>query len=226
MEDHACSHPGDTILMDDPAVTSVPVLESSEPLVDLALNATLLFDDRLADPKGLYRMVRAGLAERLGRAASSLPAGVRLLIVEGYRPPELQLAYFDAYLAEMHQRYPRQSEEELHSLASRYVAPPGGLPPHCAGAAIDLTLADDNGIELEMGTQINESPEASDGRCYFASPDISRECRSNRALLSSVLGGAGLVNYPTEWWHWSYGDRYWALVTGSRSAIYGLSATP
>ena len=20
------------------------------------------------------------------------------------------------------------------------------------------------------------------------------------------------MNYPTEWWHWSYGDRYWALV--------------
>ena len=30
-----------------------------------------------------------------------------------------------------------------------------------------------------------------------------------------VLSAAGLVNYPTEWWHWSYGDRYWALATGA-----------
>ena len=37
----------------------------------------------------------------------------------------------------------------------------------------------------------------------------------------TVLCGAGLVNYPTEWWHWSYGDRYWALMTGATAAVYG-----
>jgi D-alanyl-D-alanine dipeptidase len=36
-----------------------------------------------------------------------------------------------------------------------------------------------------------------------------------------VLDGAGLVNYPTEWWHWSFGDRYWALTTGAAAAVYG-----
>jgi len=40
-------------------------------------------------------------------------------------------------------------------------------------------------------------------------------------LLGRVLGGAGLVNYPTEWWHWSYGDRYWALMTGAPAALHG-----
>jgi len=35
------------------------------------------------------------------------------------------------------------------------------------------------------------------------------------------LHAAGLVNYPTEWWHWSYGDRYWAMATGAPAAIYG-----
>jgi hypothetical protein len=37
----------------------------------------------------------------------------------------------------------------------------------------------------------------------------------------SASWSAGLVNYPTEWWHWSYGDRYWALLTGADHAIYG-----
>jgi len=32
---------------------------------------------------------------------------------------------------------------------------------------------------------------------------------------------AGFVNYPTEWWHWSYGDRYWAYATHRSAAIYG-----
>jgi hypothetical protein len=35
------------------------------------------------------------------------------------------------------------------------------------------------------------------------------------------LAAAGLVNYPTEWWHWSFGDRYWAMATGSEAALYG-----
>ncbi len=40
-------------------------------------------------------------------------------------------------------------------------------------------------------------------------------------VSDAVLGAAGLVNYPTEWWHWSYGDRYWAMATGAPGAIYG-----
>jgi zinc D-Ala-D-Ala dipeptidase len=41
-------------------------------------------------------------------------------------------------------------------------------------------------------------------------------------MLAEALRAAGLVNYPTEWWHWSYGDRYWALATGARHAVYGI----
>ena len=31
---------------------------------------------------------------------------------------------------------------------------------------------------------------------------------------------AGFVNYPPEWWHWSYGDRYWAAALNKKFAIY------
>jgi len=48
--------------------------------------------------------------------------------------------------------------------------------------------------------------------------------RANRQLLCQVLSSVGLVNYPTEWWHWSYGDRYWALSTGAPPACYGSVA--
>lgn len=30
----------------------------------------------------------------------------------------------------------------------------------------------------------------------------------------------GFVNYPTEWWHWSYGDKYWAFMKSEPHAIY------
>lgn len=105
-------------------------------------------------------------------------------------------------------------------MASRYVSPPG-VAPHSAGAAVDLTLADADGRELDLGTRMNATPEESAGACYTRAENISDGARSHRAVLSTALTAAGLVNYPTEWWHWSYGDRYWALGTGAAAAHYG-----
>jgi D-alanyl-D-alanine dipeptidase len=39
--------------------------------------------------------------------------------------------------------------------------------------------------------------------------------------MSSALTKVGFVNYPGEYWHWSYGDRYWAYHVGAKEAIYG-----
>lgn len=72
-----------------------------------------------------------------------------------------------------------------------------------------------------MGTPIDATPEESDGACYLDAAHITGHARANRLLLAHALTGAGLDNYPTEWWHWSYGDRYWALVTGAPAALYG-----
>jgi D-alanyl-D-alanine dipeptidase len=108
----------------------------------------------------------------------------------------------------------------LHELTSRFVAPVE-VAPHVAGAAVDLTLVTADGTELDMGTEVDATPEVSDGACYFAAGNISAAARENRTTLARVLGGAGLVNYPTEWWHWSYGDRYWALMTGAEAARHG-----
>ncbi|HON74505.1 MAG TPA: M15 family metallopeptidase [Dermatophilaceae bacterium] len=41
-----------------------------------------------------------------------------------------------------------------------------------------------------------------------------------------MLRLVGLVNYPTEWWHWSFGDRYWAWAMGERSALFGPDVHP
>ena len=57
-------------------------------------------------------------------------------------------------------------------------------------------------------------------------PHLDAQARAHRAVLRTALEGAGLVNYPTEWWHWSFGDRYWAVVTGAPVALYGPVAGP
>jgi D-alanyl-D-alanine dipeptidase len=62
---------------------------------------------------------------------------------------------------------------------------------------------------------------ASDNACFTAATNIAPAAAANRRILINALTTAGLINYPTEWWHWSYGDRYWALTTGAPHARYG-----
>lgn len=198
-----------TILLSDRRVSRIPLRESGEPLIVLPP----MFGPARA-------RVRLGLAHRLIRAQSALPRGMGLLVVEGHRPVASQRAIIARYSAEVRAAYPRADEEEVRRLTSRFVSPVA-VAPHVAGAAVDVTLADDRGVELELGTPIDATPEQSQGRCYLDARDISAIARAHRVLMARVLGDAGLVNYPTEWWHWSYGDRYWALKTCAEVAIYG-----
>lgn len=207
------------VLIADPRVARIPVADNGERLVDLG-EAGFLIDLRQADPLGACRQYREGAAERLAQAEKLLPAGLRLLIVEAYRPLDLQRKYFEGYRDELAQLNPDYTPEQLRTAASRYVSPPE-LAPHSAGAAIDLTLCDAEGRELDMGTPMNANPEESEGRCYTEAEGLTPEAMRNRAILVDAMHGAGFVNYPTEWWHFSYGDRYWALMTRHTEAIYG-----
>lgn len=144
---------------------------------------------------GRRTFVRAGLADRLLQAQAQLPAGIDLRVVEGHRSEATQLAIVAAYSAQLCAAHPGIAPDELRRLSSRFVAP------------------------------IDATPEQSGGRCWFAADGIGPDARAHRNLLASVLGSVGLVNYPTEWWHWSYGDRYWALLTGHPHALYGSVAT-
>ncbi len=202
-----------TILLSDPAVGAVPVVENHDPLIALPV--------RLSPARC---RVRRGLAGRLVRAAASLPAGIELRVVEGHRPAAEQQAIIDRYTAQVRAHHPHARGAELEALVSRFVSPLA-VAPHVAGAAVDLTLVGPDG-PLDLGTEIDATPEQSGGRCFTASTDIDPVARQHRELLGVALGGAGLVNYPTEWWHWSWGDRYWALTTGAGVAPYGpLDAT-
>ncbi|WP_073227419.1 M15 family metallopeptidase [Streptomyces sp. NBRC 110465] len=209
--------------MSDPRVAAIPVADCGEPLVDV--RGTLLVDGRRADTTGAYAHLRRGVLDRLGHAQSVLPDGLRLFYVEGYRPPDLQRRYFEEYADELREANPAWTQDQIHQAASRYVSPPE-IAPHSAGAAVDVTLVDADGAELDMGTRVNASPEESAGACYTDAASIGPQARTNRALLITALSTAGLINYGTEWWHWSYGDRYWALMTNQPAALYGARTLP
>ncbi|WND40748.1 M15 family metallopeptidase (plasmid) [Streptomyces sp. BB1-1-1] len=210
--------------MSDPRVAAIPVQECGEDLVDVRAHG-LIVDDRKRDETGAFAHVRRGVLTRLLHAQSLLPAGVSLLFIEGFRPPALQARYFEEYSDQLALAHPAWSAAEIREAASRFVSPPE-IAPHSAGAAVDVTLIDHVGRELDMGTRVNASPEESNGACYTEAPGISDRARTNRATLSRALTPAGLINYGTEWWHWSLGDRYWALQTQQTAALYGPVELP
>ena len=205
----------DMLLLCDPAVAAVPVRECNEPLADV--RSALRADARLADPAGAYARLRVGVLDRLVTAQTLLPPDLRLLVVEGYRPPALQARYFHAHIDRLRVRLPDADAPTLHRMASRYVAPPE-VAPHVAGAAVDVTLCTVDGKELWLGTEVNDTDTTA---CHTDAEGIAPEARARRSVLSSAMGAVGFVNYPSEWWHWSYGDRYWACRTGADHARYG-----
>jgi len=207
-----------TTLIADPCVAGIPVLDNAEPVVDLATRGVACASTSTARPSG--RWVRTGVAERLVAADAALPPGVRLFVLEGLRSPQAQQAIFASYSRRLRTELPGVGGDELRRLVSRYVAPLD-VAPHVAGAAVDITLVDGDGRRLRMGTAVDATPEESRNSIAFDADTISPEARANRTLLAEALVTAGLVNYPTEWWHWSYGDRYWAHVTGAEHACYG-----
>ena len=204
-----------TVLLADPEIRAVPVRECGEPLVPVPHGVAV---------RGERPLVRSGLAARLAVAGLLLPPGRRLLVVEGHRAPIDQTAIWQRYAAEVARAHPGADAAERRRLTSRFVSPLE-VAPHVAGAAVDVTLVDRLGREVDLGTRIDATPEESEGACWFDA-SISADARVERRLLADALAGAGLVNYPTEWWHWSHGDRYWAWATRSPAALYGPIEAP
>jgi D-alanyl-D-alanine dipeptidase len=151
------------------------------------------------------------------RADARLPEGVRLLIVECHRPLELQDAYWEDQLGALRERHPDWPEDKLATENAKFVAPPEIVPPHSTGGAVDVVLVDAGGEELEMGSLLNEKGP----RMRTDAQGIPQEAKRNRELLLEAMESAEFVNYPHEWWHFSYGDRYWAYAKGQPAAIYG-----
>jgi D-alanyl-D-alanine dipeptidase len=216
------------VLLSDPRVAAVPIRETGERLVDLKGIGAIRLDDRMADELRAYAHVRVSVADRLVAAQCRLPRELRLLVVEGFRLRAIQERDFASSRARIARAHPDWPPERVWTEAATFVSPPE-VAPHVSGGAVDLTLCTVDGQELPMGTEVNETPPEYGPECFTASSAVDAEARANRKTLIEAMSASGFVNYPSEWWHWSYGDRYWALVTETAHAPYGpatLTASP
>ncbi len=83
---------------------------------------------------------------------------------------------------------------------ARYVANPKKGSVHNRGGAVDLTLVDSEGNELDMGTAYDYFGEEA-YHTYFNHPV---ETIKNRTLLKTIMEENGFKSIRTEWWHYSY----------------------
>lgn len=100
----------DVILLSDERISAIPVTDNGEELLDLRAVPEIRLDTRLADDAGAFAMLRQQVLSRLLAAQSTLPGGLRLLVIEAYRPLDRQRHYFESYrdkLATLHPQWSR-----------------------------------------------------------------------------------------------------------------------
>jgi len=172
--------------------------------------------------------VRESLVSKLERAKMLLPKGFNFIVWDAWRPLSAQQALFDKFKYQILSENPDIDNDDLLKRTSVYVSLPSADPlkpsPHNTGGAIDLTIADRNGDLLEMGTDFDDFTNKAK-TTFFEQDDVGltekeRIYRENRRLLFSVMVSAGFTNYPEEWWHFDYGDQFWASISNSQNALY------
>lgn len=118
--------------------------------------------------------------------------GLRLRIFDAFRPTEAQWQLWE------------------HSPDPTFVADPRRGSPHSRGVAIDLTLIDGDGRDLDMGTGFDDFTE----RAHHANLDVSPVAQRNRFTLLGIMSAAGWDFYSKEWWHYQlFGARSYPLYS-------------
>lgn len=167
--------------------------------------------------------VRCEMYEHLKKATELLPNGYKFKILDAWRPFALQKELYEVYKDKIVKMFHLQDcdRQQRDEIIKKFVSLPIEnrlIPPvHTTGGAIDLTLINQDGKELAMGTGFDEFTDHAYVDYYETSDKT--EIRDNRRMLYHIMTSVGFTNLPSEWWHYDYGDRFWAYYT-KRPAIY------
>ena len=143
-------------------------------------------------------LLRPSVAKKMQRAQRWLDKnhpGLRLLFKDCYRPHSVQFVLWNAVKG---------------TSKARYVANPNGRTGsiHSYGAAVDVTLADQDGRELDMGTPYDHLGRLAQPRHeaeYLKAGRLTKRQLKNRRILRAAMRRAGMRGIRNEWWHFNEG---------------------
>jgi D-alanyl-D-alanine dipeptidase len=174
--------------------------------------------------------MRLSAVQQLAKAQdwlSKVRPGYRLQIFDAYRPIPVQAFMVDYALRQSlsaqglsEAGYAADPEAPLHKKIRQRVSEiwanpsidPANPPPHATGAAVDLTVIDSQGKPLDMGCPIDDLGPHAESNYYLRHEQADHPANVNRRLLLDCMNTAGFKRLPHEWWHFSYGDAWWALL--------------
>lgn len=165
-------------------------INPDEPLADVSqVVPGIVLDIRYATENNFMKRVlypaprcllRASVAERLRRVQADLTReGLGLKVFDGYRPLSVQKLMWEVMPDE------------------QFVANPAKGSRHNRGAAVDVTLVDAHGRELEMPSGYDEFSERAHRNYSGGTP----EERRNRERLIRAMERHGFTVLESEWWH-------------------------
>ena len=137
-------------------------------------------------------------ADALGHAVASLRAvrpDLRLLVLDALRPQRVQELMWDSL-----------EGTDLR----QYLASPDRGSIHSFGMAVDVTLIDGDGRELDMGSAFDDLTERSHPALeteLLQRGEITAADIANRQILRDAMSANGWQGISTEWWHFDCGDR-------------------
>ncbi len=221
----------------------IPIKECGEALVSIPLENFAVVTPHpyatLGAPYGDFSpyFLRQGVLQKLLRAQSHLQTnhpGWQLQIFDAYRPIPVQQFMVDYTFNQLAEKAGLNAEnlskEQRSHLTTKVTefwavpsANPNTPPPHSTGAAVDLTLVNEQGIAVNMGSAIDEiSPRSYPDHFADSSESQAQQYHHHRSVLAKAMNTAGFQQHPNEWWHFSTGDQLWAYQTGAGAiAQYG-----
>jgi len=142
----------------------------------------------------LHRDAAAALERAVAWLAEHAP-GHTALVLDALRPQRVQQQLWDALAG---------------TGLQMYLADPARGSIHSYGMALDITLLDPQGRELDMGTGFDDMTDLSHPALeegFLAAGKLSEQQVANRRLLRAAMFQAGFLGIRTEWWHFDCGDR-------------------
>lgn len=168
---------------------------------------------------------REEVGELLVEAVKLLPEGYSLLVYDAWRPYAVQYAIYEDYYEKYKMAHQEEDEATIRENIKAFVSVPSkdvNTPfVHGTGGAIDLTVLDSEGKELEMGTQFDSFCKQSH-TAYYEENEVDLVVQKNRRLLYWIMTEVGFTNLPSEWWHYDYGNHFWAYYTENKVKYKGV----
>lgn len=196
----------------------IPVEECGEPLAEIPdyISWIPVYYDRSLPGATNVARARRSVVDRLIRAHALLPDGFSFAVLDAWRPLSLQRALVELY-----------STTHGDVVGSGFVSAPddrSAPPPHVSGAALDLTISYD-GVPLGLGSDFDEFTPQAASDWYDKQPStdpVDLQIDRLRGVMRHALLSAGFAPYREEWWHWSYGDQWWAAYYQRPAAIFDV----